>query len=228
MEILPASAPAPTEAGDSVVLDTFFLRLLNGLAGEFVSVDWVTRLVAADHVIPLASALSLLWLWLAGKNESERSRWQRGALVGLVALVVASGVASILALVVDRARPFVELGGIELLYYRPTDPSFPAHPVAVVVAAGAGAAMGNRRLGRWIISGGIAVGVARIVAGVHWPSDVIVGIALGLISAHTVKIVLSRTEPIPTLMTRLLLGSPSVHTGRCRMAERYPQKRPNE
>lgn len=197
-----------------MILDEAVFRVLNGLAGEVAALDHLVRLVSGDHLVPLLSVLTLVWLWFAGSDEPERALFQRTALAGVAALGLSSLAADVIATLVGRARPFTVLGGVELLFYPPTDPSFPSHPVTVVVAVGAAVWMGHRGLGTVIVWGGVVMGIARVMAGVFWPTDVVAAILLGLAIGATSSLLLRLLEPVPNLMTRAFLGTPLPTRGR--------------
>ncbi|HZD23165.1 MAG TPA: phosphatase PAP2 family protein [Acidimicrobiia bacterium] len=187
-------------------MDEIFFRFLNGLAGQWGPVDQLIQLLSSDHLFPLLSVLALVWLWLAAIDEEERVIFQRGALSALLAVGLASAAVTILAILFGKARPFTELANVHLLFYRPTDPAFPANSVAVVVAAGTAIARQHRHLGKMIVWAGLAMGVARIVAGVHWPSDVIFGALVGAAIGSKAHRVLTIIEPFATMVTTALLG----------------------
>src|SRR2546421_8661100 len=116
--------------------------------------------------------------------------WRRGVpLVAAAAPAFALGVAATLAdigkQVVDRARPGVGLGLIAR-----GDPSFPSghatDSTAVFLTLGLVVAVFllRRPLARLatVAAGGllaVAIGVSRLVLGVHWPTDVLAGGGLG-------------------------------------------------
>ena len=135
--------------------------------------------------------------------------WRRGVpLVAAAAPAFALGVAATLAdigkQVVDRARPGVGLGLIAQ-----GDPSFPSghatDSTAVFLTLGLVVAVFllRRPLARIasVAAGGlleVAIGVSRLVLGVHWPTDVLAGWALGATAALTVTIgatLLTRAVP---------------------------------
>lgn len=190
-----------------MTLDVIVFRWLNGMAGEFEPFDQVIRLLAGDHLLPAVSVASLIWLWLAGTDHAERRRFQRAALDGLLALGLASLLAALLALMVGRSRPFVDLQGVEMLFYAPTDPSFPSHVVTVLVAIGAAVRWGHKQVGNAVLTAGVVMGVARVVAGVQWPSDVLGAILIGLIVGASAHRLMDMFGPFPEWLTRVLLGA---------------------
>jgi undecaprenyl-diphosphatase len=115
-----------------------------------------------------------------------KSAREMAALVGL--LILGTLVTQGLKFALQSPRPLAELGlGLvevigEPLRTRsmPSGHSFTAFSVLAVIWLG-----GPRRIGRFALLAllAIAVGVARVAVGAHWPSDVIVGAGLGLVVA---------------------------------------------
>lgn len=66
-----------------------------------------------------------------------------------------------------------------VLVTRTTDPSFPSDHACVCGAVAAGLFFVDRRLG-WIAAvAALVMGFARVYVGVHWPLDVVAGLAVG-------------------------------------------------
>lgn len=89
----------------------------------------------------------------------------------------------------DHPRPFALLGFNPLI--PESGASFPSghmtflFPLALVVL------YYNRRFGYWLLGLSLAVGVARIFAGVHWPLDILGGILIGAFCAYVIHKILS-------------------------------------
>ena len=162
--------------------DSEIAKWLNSLSGNSEAFDDVVRIFGSDYLMPMAFALSLFGLWFIGGTPAERPRRQWSILIGITGLALSNGIVTIINHIWDRDRPYLELDEIELVFYRATDGSFPSNPVAVGFAAGAGAWMVNRRFGWVLFTFGALYGVSRIYMGVFYPTDVLGGAAVGIVS----------------------------------------------
>lgn len=87
-----------------------------------------------------------------------------------------------------RPRPFAMIQNLQVLIAKPTDFSFPSGHTAISFAvAGTIFFAGNRKLGigAFVLAG--AIGFSRLYLGVHYPSDVICGILVGLLTSICVS-----------------------------------------
>lgn len=62
--------------------------------------------------------------------------------------------------------------------------SFPSSHTMFFATLGYALFLHERYWGEWYIAGAVLIGIARVAAGVHWPMDIIVGFALGLLFAQ--------------------------------------------
>ena len=80
---------------------------------------------------------------------------------------------------INRDRPFVAISEVKQLIEHGADPSFPSSHMSVMAAIAVALWFRNRNLG--IITFVLATisGLARIGAGIHYPSDILVGALIG-------------------------------------------------
>ncbi len=175
-------------------LDVAWFRELNDLVGRWGWVDALVRFASNDYAIPVAVALVLGWLWFAGRNEAETERFQVAVLRVLLTMAWITVFVQVINAVIPRLRPFDALEEVHLLFYRPRDPSFPAHPVAIVVGTGVALVQAHRRWATTIAISGVVLGVARIIAGVWFPTDVLGGVAIGFAGAYFGALLLGHLE----------------------------------
>ena len=81
----------------------------------------------------------------------------------------------------SRDRPFVaHPGETVLVAHRSADPSFPSDHATAAFAIAFAVLFFSRRLGALFLLGATAIGVSRVLLGLHYPSDVLAGAAVGL------------------------------------------------
>ncbi len=97
---------------------------------------------------------------------------------GLVARVVVKEL--FIWLAVDRLRPFAVLE-IEPLWEYASSGSMPSGHTIFFFALGTVISMDNRKLGVGFLILSVMVGVSRVVAGLHWPGDIVMGAVLGAV-----------------------------------------------
>ena len=191
-------------------MDDRLVALLNSVAGRWPALDAAIEWLASDYLIPVAAMLVVAWLWLAGRDDNERRLYQRAALSAVLGLGLATLIVSLAAPIIGRPRPFATNPDLHLLFYRATDPPMPAHPVAVVVALGAGVWIARRRLGLAVVSAGLVMGLARVIAGIFHPGDVAVGALIGAASTAAASAALSRFPRFRRALGRVLLATPET------------------
>ena len=125
-------------------------------------------------------ALILAW-WLGPPGWRERCSWMLAGIL-ITALVVFA-----IKFTVRRRRPEGEWGGI----YRRTDPhSFPSgHAARAVMLAVVMLGLGPLWAGLILLLWAPLVGLARVAMGLHYLSDVLAGILLGLVIGVSVLVV---------------------------------------
>ncbi len=143
-----------------------------------------------DRVLPPLTTSAdhgLLWLAVAGVLSLTGQR--RAAVRGLASLALASSVANIPAkLATRRDRP--RLHPVPLprqLLRQPSTSSFPSGHSASAAAFATGVALESVPLGVPISALAAGVAYGRVHTGVHYPGDVVAGVALGVGAAVAVK-----------------------------------------
>ncbi|CAK7288125.1 phosphatase PAP2 family protein [Streptomyces misionensis] len=161
--------------------DVELLYDINGLAKD--APHWFDRAMefVGEYGLLLAMVLLVVWCWW-----SVRRRGGEDVASSMAALVWAPLAAGIAVLVnipirgfVERPRPFVDHQGLDVLVAGKTDFSFVSDHATLTMALGVGLFVANRKFG--VIGIGLALleGFCRVFMGVHYPTDVIGGFALG-------------------------------------------------
>ncbi len=181
--------------------DEVIFLWLNGLAGTFAPLDTAIQWVVSDYLVPAAMAMTLVALWFAGTDLASRTRNQVGALAALGSMAISSGVVFAINAMYFRTRPFDDLD-VSLLFYEPTDSSFPANSAAAMFGMAAAVWGFNRRLGSGMFVVAGLFGLSRVVAGVHYPLDVVASALIGIVVAYVVLKVRDLLGPIPTMYSK--------------------------
>ncbi|MSQ11111.1 MAG: phosphatase PAP2 family protein [Dehalococcoidia bacterium] len=187
--------------------DTQVLLWFNGWVGRFDWLDSAVRYLASDYLVPVLLSLIVLGMWLAPRELEQRARHQRAAVVALAGMGFAALAVYSLNAAVFRERPFQE-HVIKLLFYEPTDSSFPLHIAAVGFGFATGIWTANRQLGA--LAAGLAGvwGLSRVIAGVSYPSDVLAGAAIGIVVTLAFALVM---RPLDPLFLRVLQAARWFH-----------------
>lgn len=110
--------------------------------------------------------------------------------VALLSVILSRGIITeIMRLIIISPRPFVALGVSPLIDSVITY-SMPSGHMTSLVPLGLTVYEINRPFGRWFIGLTVIMGISRILLGVHWPSDIIVGFLIGILSFYLVKAIL--------------------------------------
>lgn len=154
------------------------------------------RLRIAEQPGPLRAFSAVLahsgdsWFWLAGLAllwGFGTHYWKSRALVLIVAILITAVVVFLVKLLFRRRRPEGQWGK----FYRNTDPhSFPSgHAVRAAMLAVIMLGLGPLWLGVILLVWAPLVGLARVSMGLHYLSDVLAGMLMGLVIGGLVLLV---------------------------------------
>jgi membrane-associated phospholipid phosphatase len=123
----------------------------------------------------------LLWFVVAAILATGKGSFRRGALRGVAAIAGASASANLVGKsLFPRRRPAADLLAVaRRLSRHPTSSSFPSGHAASAAAFATAVAMESPRAGAVVAPIAAAVAYSRVHTGVHWPSDVAAGAAVG-------------------------------------------------
>ena len=171
--------------------------------GHVPILDRFMRLVGNDYFMLVGMALVVFTLWFSGRDPEYRERNQRAVWCALIGVGLACAIVAICNAFYDRPRPF-DRYEVELLFYRPTDPSFPSNTAATAFAFASGIWLGNRRVGWLLLLPAFLAGFARVFIGVHYPFDILGGALAGICASLGALLVLRIFEPFPTWVLKTM------------------------
>jgi undecaprenyl-diphosphatase len=99
---------------------------------------------------------------------------------------LALAVAQVVSRLVDRPRPFVaHPDGLHLFAAHAADASFPSDHATAAFAIAVALLVRSRAWGAVALVAAVVLSLARVAMGIHYPSDVLAGAALGTLVALT-------------------------------------------
>ncbi|MFB7517552.1 phosphatase PAP2 family protein [Streptomyces sp. NPDC056144] len=193
-------------ASDGANPDVSLLYDINGLAKDAPA--WFDRVMGfvGEYGIMLGMVLVVLWCWWSVRREGTLGD-SVSAVAGLVWAPLAAGIALLVNIpirgFVERPRPFKDHQGLEVLVDGKTDFSFVSDHATMAMALGVGLFVAHRRLGLVAIGLALAEGFARVYMGVHYPTDVIGGFALGTaVALLLAPVALALLTPVVSAVSR--------------------------
>jgi len=109
---------------------------------------------------------------------------RRAAVAAVLSAGLGLAVAKLISELVDRARPFVaDPHGVHLFSGHAADPGFPSDHATAAFAIATAILLRNRKAGILALIAAAVLSVGRVAFGVHYPSDVLAGAAVGAAAA---------------------------------------------
>ena len=161
----------------------FEVQLLQGIQTVVLSTPWTialaiffARWAIFANVIPVVALLT-------SKKREEKHAVTEAAWSALLALALTS----LISFLVQRARPFLVTHAVTLLIPPPFNTSFPSGHTGTAVAIALALLYANRPLGLISLMVAAFVAYGRMAVGVHFPTDILGGIFVGLLSFAIVR-----------------------------------------
>ena len=211
-------------ADGSDSIDWTLVSRINGFARDLPG--WLDSVLSflGEYGVPLASVLMLVVAW----NWARRREDAPSAVAGVLWAGLASGIALVLNIpvraIVQRPRPFVaHPGQLDLLTNHQANGSFASDHATFTAAIAVGLLLIHRKFG--LIAAGLAAfeGFLRVFMGVHYPTDVVGGYALGtstvlLLAPLAMAVLVPLTRSVARTAAGPLIvapaGRPSRRSGR--------------
>ncbi|MBI2591711.1 MAG: phosphatase PAP2 family protein [Candidatus Brennerbacteria bacterium] len=161
-----------------MIFDTVIFNFLRSFVGKIQFFDWLIIFLADDLAYVLVFAALVYFVFI----KNRILQW-RLFLSALLAVILSRGIITeLFHFFYNHPRPFFALS-FEPLIQKLNSNSFPSGHAAFFFALSGILFFENKRLGIWFFIASILMGIARVAAGVHWPTDIIAGFLVGILSA---------------------------------------------
>jgi undecaprenyl-diphosphatase len=158
---------------ERLALDYRLFQYINGLAGHNA---------VQDHVFEALSSYGPYVCVLVVVIMALRPATRLAAVFGFVSPCVAMAVNFLIGVLYNRPRPFVT-HHVHLLLPHDPNASFPSDHTAGAVAIAMALWFFSRKAGVPMFLLALLIGFSRIYVGHHYPTDVLGGLAVGVVSA---------------------------------------------
>jgi undecaprenyl-diphosphatase len=158
-------------------VDWSLLHSLNDfMAGHDGVEDVLLFYVEASEALFVAT---LFGVFLLARGPG-RMLWRRATVAAVLSAGFALAVGKLISELVDRARPFVaDPHGVHLFSRHAADPGFPSDHATAAFAIAVAILLRKRGWGIVALVAATVLSIGRVALGVHYPSDVLAGAALG-------------------------------------------------
>lgn len=171
---------------------------MNDLSLFYFFNDFVFRLQALDALILFSAVLLIEWMVAAvvalvalAYLPRYRHLHKKNFFVAVSALgaafIARYALTELIRFFYSRPRPFEALADAHQLLFREGGGSFPSGHAAFSFAIASVISIHYPRVGILFFATAILISFARIASGVHWPSDILAGAAVGIASGLVVS-----------------------------------------
>lgn len=172
------------------------IQNIDNIILQFIQINMRSSIM--DKVMPLITDLgngAVIWM-LIGIAFLINKKYRRYGLMIIVALMLCFIIGNLsLKPLVARVRPFDAVPLLdELLIKPPTDFSFPSGHTMCSFASGVVIFYMNRRIGIFALIISCVIGFSRLYLYVHYPSDVFLGMIIGILLGSLSIIIIKKIK----------------------------------
>lgn len=161
--------------------DTTVYHFINGFAGKNHVIDSIAIFFAKDAIEIYAVLFVLAWFVLPKRDIKNRHALVMAGLSGILALLINV----IISHIWFRPRPFLTIPHHTELVAHSADASFPSDHTSGSFGFAAGSWGRQQKWISWLFTIiAVLVMIARVFVGVHYPTDVIGGMIVGIIASQ--------------------------------------------
>ena len=191
-------------------IENIDLQVVITLNDFFARHNTIFNRIFAEYLVYLLP-IFLLVLWFLPARSAEGSadagegkKTKKVALRIFFSIILAWPLISgIIGKLIYRHRPF-EFGGVqEILFHRPTY-SFPSdHAAALFAVTFSLFFSGYKKLGYIVLGVSLLITFFRVVTGIHFPTDILAGVAIGALSAWIIQLLDKYLDKVYELIIKI-------------------------
>ncbi len=149
-----------------------------------------TLIYFTAEVLPYIAIFSVIFFLFLHKEKifvnsplKEFSRKLKEGVLVFLSATIAWCTSQILKVLFHVERPFVVWNEVTALFSE-SGYAFPSGHATFFMALAFAIFLIHKRIGTWFVVVAVLIGIARIVAGVHYPIDILAGFVLGVLVAY--------------------------------------------
>ena len=144
--------------------------------------------ICSSDLVYVVMLLAVLWFCAKmlqahplshGWQELVRNLLAKSIIIFLIPVGIATTISELISAIYLRQRPFVVDSRIKLLVPHSADGGMPSHHIVFMSALIVTVFFYGRKTGIFLGLLTLLTGIARVAAGIHYPSDIIVGALIG-------------------------------------------------
>ncbi len=164
------------------MIESFDISLFHWLNGLLHQSWWGDKLILffAQYYVFIVGIIFVIAIYKLHKGQQER--WYVLVRAGLITLIARFAIMPIIYLFDQRLRPYIVLQAPHLFAVNAY--AFPSGHTTFAFAIATIAWYYHEKTAYFLYISGFAIGIARVMAGVHYPSDILGGIVVGTLSAY--------------------------------------------
>lgn len=168
-------------------LDIVILRWFNSWVGT--GWDWaiVFRAVYLWYVVIAAVALFVIITFFQKFREYRRRHLELFIFAFFSAFTARFIITEFIRFLYNRPRPFEAFEGVRQLVDHAGGGSFPSGHAALAFAVATATSFYYPKMSILFFLAAVSIGLGRVAAGVHWPSDIVGGAVVGIGTALFIR-----------------------------------------
>lgn len=186
--------------------DTAVYHYINGLSGHSHLLDHIFMFFAKDALEIYALLFVVSWFALPRKDLKNRHTLLISGLSGILALIINV----IISHIWFRPRPFTVFTDAHQLLPHSSDASFPSDHTAGSFGFASGVWGSPKMISYTFTTLAIIVMFSRVYCGLHYPTDVIGGMIVGILASRIIRVFSRLIFPLSSMLARLFKFGPPV------------------